>query len=90
VPANPKDISPINSTRYQNEAFDKLFEQAITKTDRAERYALYLQAEQLAMNDAPMMIIFYDEDYRLLQSYVRGFPLDPMHRVNTRWTWLDK
>lgn len=90
VPANPKDISPINSTRYQNKAFDVLFEEAITKTDRNERYKLYLQAEQLAMNDAPMMIIFYDEDYRLLQSYVKGFPLDPMHRVNCRRTWLDK
>jgi oligopeptide transport system substrate-binding protein len=31
VPANPKDISPINNTRYQNKAFDDLFEEAITK-----------------------------------------------------------
>lgn len=90
VPVNPKDISPINSTRYQNKAFDDLFEQAITKTDRAERYKLYLQAEQLAINDAPLLIIFYDEDYRLLQPYVKGYPLDPMHRVNFRRLWLDK
>lgn len=90
VPSNPKDISPINSTRFQNKAYDELFEQAITKSDRAERYKLYLQAEQLAINEAPLLIIFYDEDYRLLQPYVKGYPLDPMHRVNFRRLWLDK
>lgn len=90
VPANPKDISPINNTRYQNKAYDDLFEEAITKSDRDERYKLYLKAEQLAINDAPLLIIFYDEDYRLLQPYVKGYPLDPMHRVNFRRLWLDK
>ncbi|MBX7045298.1 MAG: ABC transporter substrate-binding protein [Ignavibacteria bacterium] len=90
VPSNPKDISPINNTRYQNKAFDELFEKAITISDKAERFKIYAQAEQIAINDAPQLIIFYDEDYRLLQSYVKGYPLDAMHRVNFRRLWLDK
>ncbi len=90
VPSNTKDISPINNTRYQNKAFDELFEKAITISDKAERFKIYAQAEQLAINDAPQLIIFYDEDYRLLQPYVKGYPLDPMHRVNFRRMWLDK
>jgi oligopeptide transport system substrate-binding protein len=90
VPDNPEDISPINSTRYRNPEYDALFERAIATTDRNERYKLYVQAEQLAVSDAPMMYIYYDEDYRLLQPYVRGYTLDPMHRVNFRYLWLDK
>lgn len=90
VPKDPKAISPINSTRFQNEEYDALFEKAIATTDQTERYKLYKQAEQIAISKAPMMLIYYDEDYRMLQPYVRGYALDPMHRVNMRFLWLDK
>lgn len=90
VPANPKDVSPINSFRYKNPKFDELFEKAIATTDIAERNRLYEEAEQLAVNDAVVLFIYYDEDWRLVQPYVRGYALDPMHRVNMRFTWLDK
>lgn len=90
VPKDPTAISPINSTRYQNSDYDEIYEKAISTTDQAERYKLYLQAEQIAVSQAPMMFIYYDEDYRLLQNYVNGYALDPMHRVNFRYLWLDK
>lgn len=90
VPANPKDVSPINSFRYKNPKFDELFEKAIATTDIAERNRLYEEAEQLAVNDAVVLFIYYDEDWRLIQPYVRGYALDPMHRVNMRFIWLDK
>lgn len=90
VPKDPSAISPINSMRYQNPQYDEIFEKAIATTDPAARYSLYLQAEQIAVSQAPMMFIYYDEDYRLLQSFVNGYALDPMHRVNFRYLWLDK
>ena len=90
VPKDPTAISPINSTRYQNPEYDALFEKAIATTDQAARYDLYRQAEQIAISQAPMMFIYYDEDYRMLQSYVNGYALDAMHRVNFRYLWLDK
>lgn len=90
VPDNPKDKSPINSFRYKNSKFDELFEKALATTDINERNRIYEEAEQIAVNDAPLLFIYYDEDYRLVQPYVRGYALDPMHRVNMRFTWLDK
>lgn len=90
VPKDPKAISPINSTRYQNPEYDILFEKAIATTDQKARYELYYQAEQIATSQAPMLLIFYEEDYRLVQPYVKGYPLDPMHRLNFRHLWLDK
>ena len=90
VPKDPKAISPINSTRYQNPEYDALFEKAIATTDQKARYELYYQAEQIATSQAPMLLIFYEEDYRLVQPYVKGYPLDPMHRLNFRRLWLDK
>ncbi|MFI5211677.1 MAG: ABC transporter substrate-binding protein [Ignavibacteria bacterium] len=90
VPDNPNDKSPINSFRYKNPKFDELFEKAIATTDINERNRLYEEAEQLAVDDAPMLFIYYDEDWRLIQPYVKNYALDPMHRVNMRFTWLDK
>ncbi len=90
VPENPKDKSPLNSFRYQNKKYDELFEDAIKTIDTKERYKKYLAAEQLGVSEAPVLFIFYDEDYRLIQPYVRGYPLDPMHRINCRTLWLDK
>jgi peptide/nickel transport system substrate-binding protein len=90
VPPNPKDVSPINSFRYKNPKFDELFEKAISTSDIKERQKYYQEAEQIAVNDAVVLFIYYDENLRLVQPFVRGFALDPMHRVNMRFTWLDK
>jgi len=90
VPDNPKDKSPINSFRYKNAKYDELFEKAIATTDIQERNKLYEQAEQIAVSEAPVLFIFYDEDYQLVQPYSHGFTLDPMNRVNLRYTWIDK
>lgn len=90
VPDNPKEKSPLNSFRYKNKKYDELFEKAITTMDPVERTKLYEEAEQIGVSEAPVLFIFYDEDYRLLQPYVRGYALDPMHRINCRYLWLDK
>jgi len=88
VPERREDISPINSTRYRNPAFDALLEKALATTDRQQRMELYRQAEQIAIEDAPMMILFYDEDYRLLQPYVAGYRNNAMDRRFYKYVWL--
>jgi peptide/nickel transport system substrate-binding protein len=81
--------SPINSTRYSNPQFDALFEQALSTLDDAARYALYAQAEQIAVNDAAMLWIFHDLDYRMVQPYVRGYSSNAMDRRDLLETWFD-
>ncbi|MGA0045736.1 MAG: ABC transporter substrate-binding protein, partial [Candidatus Kapaibacteriota bacterium] len=89
VPPNGA-MSPINSVRYVNPAFDAVFEQAITTTDRAQRMQLYRQAEQIALDDAPMLLILHDEDYRFLQPYVRDYPHNAMDRLQLHGVWFDR
>lgn len=83
-------ISPINTVRYNNEKFNALYEKALAEINREKRWELYKQAEQIAMNDAPMMIIFYDEDYRLVQQYVNDYRNNPMDRRNYLHVWLSE
>jgi peptide/nickel transport system substrate-binding protein len=80
--------SPLNSTRYVNHEFDAIFERALSTLDDTERYNLYAQAEQIAVNDAPMLWSFHDLDYRLVQPYVRGYSSNAMDRRDLTWTWF--
>ncbi|HZV12432.1 MAG TPA: ABC transporter substrate-binding protein [Candidatus Kapabacteria bacterium] len=87
----PADTEPstLNSVRYKNPQFDAIFEKAIQTTDQKERYALYKQAEQIAIADAPMIFIYNDEDYKFIQPYVRGYYINSMDRREFRSVWFD-
>ena len=43
-----------------------------------EKYALYAEAEQLMINDAPILVMWYDEQYRLIQSNIHDMMINPM------------
>jgi peptide/nickel transport system substrate-binding protein len=74
--------------RYKSEKFDSLFRLALREIDPAKRALLYQQADQLAMDDAVVMVIFYEESYRLLQPYVRNFDINPMEFRDLKYTYL--
>ncbi len=78
VPANPSEKSFINYFRFKNEKFDALFEASFKESDKAKRFALLSQAEQIVLDEAPFMPIFYDENFRLEQLNVRNFPENAM------------
>jgi len=80
--------SPINSTRYRSASFDSLFVLALETQDDQKRMELYAQAEQIAVNDAPMLYIFNDLDYRLVQPWVRDYSSNTMDRRDFRSVWF--
>jgi peptide/nickel transport system substrate-binding protein len=43
-----------------------------------EANSLFKKAEKILMSDAPIIVLWYDEGYRLIQSYVKNFPNNPM------------
>ena len=78
IPDNPEDKSYLNSVRYKSEIYDSLFRLALREVDDKKRFELYRQADQVAMDDAAIMPIYYYENYRLLQLNVRNFDINPM------------
>ena len=90
VPDDPKAPSNPNSSRYDNVEYNELFNEAVRTVDNLARMTKYLQAEQLAMDDAPIMPLFYERHYRLLQPWVRDMNLDPMARYDLKRVWLDR
>jgi oligopeptide transport system substrate-binding protein len=78
VPDSPDKPSFPNTPRYRNPEYDKLFDKGKAARTKEEAYKYFLQAEQKMMEDAPIMVLWYDENYRLVQSHVRNLFLNPM------------
>lgn len=78
LPADPSKPTYLNTFRWKNAEFDRIFEQAIHTTDNAQRNALYEQADQIIVNDAPCLLLTYSKDQRLLQPNLRNYPQNAM------------
>ena len=49
----------------------------------------YMKAENIMMKDAPIMVLFYDENYRYLQPFVRNFVNNAMQFRDLSEVWFD-
>jgi oligopeptide transport system substrate-binding protein len=78
VPNNKSGISYPNIARYKNEKFDSYYKAALISRNSAEANISFKMAENELMNDAPIIILWYDEGYRLVKSYINNFPNNPM------------
>ncbi len=89
VPKKLTDRTYLNPVRYVNNTFDSLYFRARQTIDEDERFNLFLQAEQTLMNDAAVMPIYTDREYRLLQPYVRNLHQNPLEYRNFRAVYFD-
>ena len=66
-----------NLTHYSNAQVDQLLGQAIQATDSHQRIDLYRQAQMLILRDAPIVPLFFERDFVLLDPTVTSLPLLP-------------
>lgn len=90
VPETKEETSYPNLMRYQNPKFDELYEAGLNAISVDEANENFMKAEQLAMRDAPFIVLWYDEGYRLLQSYVKGCPNNPMQFRDFSTVYIEK
>jgi len=65
-----------------------LFASSFAEPDKAKRYAILSKAEQVLLDEAPFMPIFYDENFRLEQLNVRNFPENAMNYMDLSVVYL--
>lgn len=79
VPNSLSEPSFPNVSRYKNDVYDKLFDKAIYETtDETERNKIFMEAEQLLMDDAPFVVLWYEEKYRLKQASMKNYHINPL------------
>lgn len=79
VPKTLNEPSWPNVSRYVNAQFDELYEKALVTQNQEEKNKLLMQAEQLMMDEAPLLILWYDEKYRLYNARVNNFFPNPLN-----------
>lgn len=61
-----------NHTGYENALVDELLERARTESDSRTRMALYRQAEEIIVAEAPWVPLWHGKEYLLVKPRVRG------------------
>ena len=86
-----KNLQPFGSnyTHYVNPAFDKLYEQSQTIIDDAVRNELYTQMDSLLMEDAPVVVMYYDKAVRFIRKQVHGLGINPINMLNLTRTYIE-
>ena len=72
-------------TRWQNERYANLVEKGGQMMDQAERIRLYQEADQILMEEAPIVPLTYGRNLLLVKPWVKRYATSPI----TRWLWKD-
>ena len=67
-----------NFGEYSNPAVDALIDQAAVEADSAASLELYRQAEQMLVDDAAILPLYFAKNYVLVQPYVMGYEVNPL------------
>ncbi|GAA4101453.1 ABC transporter substrate-binding protein [Mucilaginibacter panaciglaebae] len=73
-----------NYTGFSNGGFDRLFEQAYNVKSHAERYNLYHKMDQLVMDNAPVVVLYYDKRVNLYQNNISGYSLNAQNLLTLK------
>ena len=79
-----KNGSPPNYTRFNNAQFDNLYEKALAENDDVKRYALYHQMEEIIIEEAPVVPLYYDEVLRFSQKNIDGLQPNALNLLDLK------
>jgi oligopeptide transport system substrate-binding protein len=84
--------SPFNYMGYANPAVDTLLDKARAEQDVPQRVEAYRRAEEMVLEDAPIIPVWHHTYERLFQPYVKGVEVsglgDP--HIPFRKVWLER
>lgn len=81
-----KNFSPIGSnyTHYKNPDFDVLFEKVIKEQNPDVKKDLYQKMDQMLIDDAPIVPLYYDQVIRLVHKNISGLSTNAMNLLNLK------
>ena len=78
-----------NNSGYSNLELDTLLEEARVEQDVNKRIEMYQKAEQIIVNDAPVLFTTHSLSYQLVKPYVKGYIFTPISVPIERYMWLE-
>ena len=72
---------------WQNTRYEQLIDEARRSTNQEERLKLYQSAENILLEEVPILPAYYRRDLGLLKPWVKKAPYLPIHEE--AWQWED-
>ena len=83
--------STINQTQYANAEVDALLDEATTEQDPARRIQLYQQAEQIIVDEASWVPMWWGSSGKILvKPWIKDFNLSPLGGYSFEKVWVDE
>jgi peptide/nickel transport system substrate-binding protein len=81
-----KNLAPAgpNYTRFHSKYYDSLYEKSQRTISEEERIKLYRQMNQLIIEEAPVVILYYDQVVRFSQNNVHNLGTNPLNLLSLK------
>jgi oligopeptide transport system substrate-binding protein len=79
TPAGP------NYTRFSSQEFDAMYESSFFIADQSERLELYRKMDQLIMDEAVVIPLYYDKVVRFTAKTIAGMSPNPLNMLNLKY-----
>lgn len=80
----------VNYTHYKNPEFDKAYEKALRENNDTIKRNLYQKMDQMIVDDAPVIPLYYDQVIRLVHHNIKGLTTNPMNLLNLKTVIKEK
>jgi len=73
-----------NYTHFSNAEFDQLYEQSQNQVNDTLRYEVYKKMDAILMEEAPVVVLYYDKVMRLIQNNIEGLGNNSMNLLTLK------
>ncbi len=77
-----------NYTRFSSPAFDRLYRQAKQATNERDRIALYRKMDRMVIEEAPVVVLYYDQVLHFTRKNVHGLRSNAMNALDLRYVTI--
>jgi peptide/nickel transport system substrate-binding protein len=85
-----KNSSSFNFAFYNNPEVNRLLDLAAPEVELSKRYALYQQAEELIVRDAPWVFLGHPNLVVLRQPWIKGPLVEPLWWYRYDRVWIEE
>lgn len=79
-----KNAAPPNYTRFNNAAFNTLYESTFSISNEAQRFEVYRKLDSIIIEEAPVVPLYYDEVLRFMQPGISGISPNAQNLLDLR------
>ena len=81
-----KNLTPNgpNYTLFSNTNYDRLYEASLSTTVDSLRYSYYAQMDSIIVEEAPVVVLYYDQVLRFVHKNVSGLSSNSMNGLSLK------